>query len=270
MGGERVHRCQVEPFHGVAGDRSWALWDEEAGELRSAKKLPGLLQCAARYRGEPASATVAAIEIELPDGQLVSSDDPHASAVLSGALGCRLRLCARPPAEVLDHYRRAKPIEDVAAEIRLTSELLPEEPVPPLDDIAPELRQFATPPGTYFDAFALHVLTTASLAELARRVPKAQIDVRRFRPNIVVESAVDTNGFPELDWCGKELRIGAARGQVIMPVMRCAMTTHAQRDLRKEPAIMRTLVREAQMNFGIGVTVTAPGIVCVGDRVEVV
>jgi len=52
--------------------------------------------------------------------------------------------------------------------------------------------------------------------------------------------------------------------------MRCAMTTHAQRDLRKEPAIMRTLVRAAQMNFGIGVTVTNPGAVRVGDTVEVV
>ncbi|MBP1687103.1 MAG: hypothetical protein H6Q33_3246 [Deltaproteobacteria bacterium] len=272
MGGERLQRCQVEDVFGVAGDRGWALWDEEAGELRSAKQLPGLLHCSARYREEPCGAAVPPMDIELADGRIVASDDPQASAHLSAALGGRLRLCARRPADDLDHYRRARHIEDPIAEIRLSAELLPDEPVPDvnLDDIPPELFEFATPPGTYFDAYQLHVITTASLAELARRTPDARIDVRRFRPNIVVDTGAEVHGFLEFDWCGRELRIGAARGQAVLPMMRCAMTTHAQRDLRKEPAIMRTLVRAAQMNFGIGVTVTNPGAVRVGDTVEVV
>jgi uncharacterized protein len=272
MGGERLHRCEIETFYGVAGDRGWALWDEEAGELRSAKKLPALLHCTARYREEPLGARVPPIHIELSDGRVVASEDPRVSACLSDTLGHRLRLCARRPADDLDHYRRAQRIADPAAEIRLASELLPDEPVPiaNLDDISPELFEFATPPGTYFDGYQLHVITTASLAELARQTPDAQIDVRRFRPNIVVDSGAGAKGFLEFDWCGKELRIGAARGQVVMPMMRCAMTTHAQRDLPKEPSIMRSLVRDAQMNFGVGVNVTSPGAVRIGDTVEIV
>jgi uncharacterized protein len=270
MAGEPLSRCQVELRFGIPGDRGWALWDEEIGELRSAKKLPALLQCTARYRREPSGAATPPVEIELPDGRIVSSEDPRVSALLSNALNRRLQLCARRPAEDLTHYRRAQKIGDVAAEIRLTSELLPDEPGPQLDDIPSELLEFATPPGTYFDAFELHVITTASLAELARRAPGAQIDVRRFRPNIVVETSTGTEGFVEINWCGKELRIGTASAQVIMPMMRCAMTTHAQKALCKDPSIMRVLVRHAQMNFGVGLSVTSPGAVKLGDCVEVV
>jgi len=204
-GGERLRRCQIETFYGITGDRGWALWDEEVGELRSAKQLPGLLHCTARYREEPQGAAVPSIHIELSDGRIVASEDPRASAYLSDTLGNRLRLCARRPADDLDHYRRARRIEDPTAEIRLASELLPDEPVPDvnLDDIPPELFEFATPPGTYFDGFQLHVITTASLAELARRTPAAQIDVRRFRPNIVVDTGAGRTGSPSSTGAGR-------------------------------------------------------------------
>lgn len=272
MGGERLQRSRLEVFYGIPGDRGWAVWDEEAGELCSAKKRPALLHCVARYREEPQGAATPPILIEPGDGRVIAGEDPRAAADLSDVIGHRLRLCARRPPDDLDHYRRARRIEDPIAAIRLAAELLPDEPVPMdnFDDIAPELFEFATPPGTYFDGYPLHVITTASLAELACRTPGARMDVRRFRPNILVDTGAGTRGFPELDWCGKELRIGTARAQAVAPMIRCAMTTHAQPGLPKEPAIMRTLVRDAKMNFGIGLKITVAGAVGVGDTVEVV
>ena len=270
LGGERIERALLHAVAGVPGDRSWALRDEREGELRSAKKLPALLSLSARCLAEPTGDEVPPIELRLPDGACVRGDDPRASEMVSRALGRPLRLCARRPASELDHYRRARPIEDFAAEIRAASELLPDEPVPELPggEGMEALAVYATPPGTYFDAFPLHLLTTASLAELARRAPGSRIDARRFRPNVVIDTAPFDEGFVEAAWTGRELRLGEARARVVMPMMRCGMTTQAQGELPKDPRIMRALVREAGMNLGVGALVVRPGRVAVGDPVE--
>jgi uncharacterized protein YcbX len=46
MRGERVEHTTVAARFGVAGDRGWAVNDEVVGEIRSAKRLADLLQCA--------------------------------------------------------------------------------------------------------------------------------------------------------------------------------------------------------------------------------
>jgi uncharacterized protein YcbX len=268
MAGEALERCNVEQRVGIPGDRSWALRDERAGEIRGAKKIPALLQLTARALTEPAGEGVPPVEIRLPDGRLVTSDDPQMSSVLSKELGREVTLCARRPAEDLDHYRRAQKIVDVEAEIRAASQLLPEEQVPEFDEFAPELLEFVSPPGTYFDGFELHLMTRASLAELARRAPGSGVDARRFRPNVLLESDASLRGFPELDWCGRRLRIGSFVGRVVAPMLRCAMTIQPQADLPKDPRIMRALVRETDMTLGVGVSVDVPGTVRCGDPVE--
>ena len=55
MAGQRLDRCTVGPA-GIPGDRGWALRDDDAGEIRGARKMPVLMQCAARYRSEPAGS----------------------------------------------------------------------------------------------------------------------------------------------------------------------------------------------------------------------
>jgi hypothetical protein len=132
LGGERIVSARLDAAFGVPGDRSWALFDEREGELRSAKKLPGLLGLSARCLAEPDGGEAPPIELLLPDGARVRGDDANAAERISRALGRPLRLCARRPASDLAHYRRARPIEDFAAEIRAASELLPDEPVPEL------------------------------------------------------------------------------------------------------------------------------------------
>jgi uncharacterized protein YcbX len=268
MRGERLDVCRVEQRVGIPGDRSWALRDSHAGEIRGAKKIPRMLELLARALEEPTGEAVPRVEIELPDGRVVTSDDPNVSNSISQALGHEVTLEARRPATDLEHYRRARPIDDIEGEIRAASELLPEEAVPKFEEFAPELLEFVSPPGTYFDGFEFHLLTDASLAELSRHAQGSRIDARRFRPNLVVETGGAVSGFPEFEWCGRQLRIGDLTLQVVRPMLRCGMTIHAQADLSKEPVIMRALVRETDMTLGVGAAVVTAGEVRLGDPIE--
>lgn len=139
---------------------------------------------------------------------------------------------------------------------------------PDVSVLPAELFEFTSPPGTYFDAFPLHLLTTASLAAMAHCRSTAAWDVRRFRPNVLIETAAGTNGLIEAAWSGRTLRVGALRVHCEIPATRCGMTTHAQAELPKDPSVLRTIVRDAMQNLGIYGSVVAAGTIHVGDVVE--
>ncbi|GIW42644.1 MAG: hypothetical protein KatS3mg076_3221 [Candidatus Binatia bacterium] len=130
--------------------------------------------------------------------------------------------------------------------------------------------EFSSPPGTYFDAFPLHLLTTAWLDELGLRNPDARFDRRRFRPNFLIEPERKVRGYVERSWVGRTARIGEALVKVETPVVRCVMTTLPQEDLPKDPSVLRTVVRECGQNVGVYGSVSQPGRVRVGDPVELV
>jgi hypothetical protein len=230
-----------------------------------------LLQCSARYLREPDGGATPPAEITLPDGTRVQSDDPKASERLSGLIGKRVTLWPIRPAEDIEHYRRRVPLKE--AELRAILGRLPEEPLPDLatfpQDVLEEILDFASPRGTYFDAFPLHLLTTAWLDDLARANPGARFDRRRFRPNFLIDAGA-ANGKVELAWCGREVRVGDVRVTVEMPVVRCSMTTQPQGDLPKDPSVLRTIVRESDQNVGAYASVLGAGTVRVGDPVELV
>src|SRR5688572_22359131 len=72
---------------GVVGDRGWAVRDEVRGGIRGAKKIGALMRLHARYVEEPvAGKPPPDIEIGLPDGTLLRSDDPDVNGRLSAAL----------------------------------------------------------------------------------------------------------------------------------------------------------------------------------------
>ncbi len=268
MGGQRLDGCTVTEL-GVPLDRGWALRDEKAREIRGAKKMPALMRCEARYVAEPTGAAIPTVEITLPDASRLRSDDAGAGARLSALVGREVTLWPRQPAEDRDHYRRGLPDhEDLEEELRDVLGRLPDEPLPDLSTLPQELFEFTSPPGTYFDAFPLHLLTTASLRELSRLNPAARIDVRRFRPNFLIETDPSLSGLVDFDWCSRRLRIGGATIAVAVPAMRCGMTTHAQADLPKDPSILRTIVRETGHNVGVYASVAVPGAIAVGDPVE--
>jgi uncharacterized protein YcbX len=267
MGGELLERVRLEAG-GIPGDRGWAVRDEEKGGIRGAKKIPGLMQCRARYLAPPTVERAGPAEITLPDGSAFASDDPQAATRLSAFLAKRVTLWPLQPADKLDHYRRGAPDhEDLEVELRSMFGLEEDEPLPDLSVFPPEIMEYESPLGTYFDAFPLLVMTDASLERLGELLPESVIDVRRFRPNFLIRS--EQRGFAEAAWPGKKLRLGRAVIEIIADCPRCVMTTHAFGDIPKDPQIMRTLVRENSQMLGVYARVVEPGEISVDDSVDI-
>ena len=220
------------------------------------------MQCAARL---PVNG--GAPEIELPTGERFAASDSNAPGRLSAWLGSPVTLWPLLPKEMLDHYRRGAPIEvDAMKELRRIFARTADEPLPDLSGLPRILRTHESPPGTYFDAFPILLLSRQSLAALARMTPSSRFDVRRFRPNLLID--VEGGGdFPEREWVGKRVRIGAAELDVSIECPRCVMTTLPLADLPADPAVMRTLVRETRGMLGVYATPTADGAVRIGDEV---
>lgn len=268
MAGEKLAATDVGTL-GLPGDRGWAVRDEERGGIRGAKKIPELMRCAARYLSDPDPSRVTPVELRLPDGTTVRTDAQDVNARLSTALGKQVTLWPLQPADQLDHYRRGAPTyEDLEQELRATFALEPGEPLPDLAGLPSEILEFESPPGTYFDAFPLLLVTESSLAHLATLAPESRIDVRRFRPNFLLTLPDSPGGFPEASWPGKRLRIGGLTVEVTIGCMRCVMTTLPVDDLPRDPRIMRVLVREARHCLGAYARVAEPGAVRVGDPVD--
>ncbi len=289
MAGERLDGSQVGT-HGLWGDRGWAIRDEATGEIYNAKRHPILMRCSAVYREEPSAHRVPHVDIIFPDGSTVGSDSPAISQRLSELMGRRVALQSLQSAADTEYYRRRergsallgrlwtyRPARrllqravfrgQMGNELRQTFGLEPEEPLPDLTSVPAMVWEFYTPPGTYFDLFPIHVLTTSTLQLMSRLNSAANWDVRRFRPNVLVETESMT-GSIENHWVGRAIHIGAFMIKGEIQTIRCAMPMHAQVDLPRDPSVLRTIVREANQCLGLYASVIGPGHVTLGDAVE--
>ena len=111
---------------------------------------------------------------------------------------------------------------NIEGELRTIFGRLPDEPLPDLSAVPPEVFTYAAPLGTYFDVYPLHLLTTAALAEVSRLNPNARADRRRFRPNLLIESERGTTGVVENGWLGRTVRIGSV--EILSPRERQRMS----------------------------------------------
>src|SRR5690606_20422909 len=132
------------------------------------------------------------------------------------------------------------------------------EPLPDMSVFPAELVEYVSPLGTYFDAFPIHVATTATLEALRAKYPAGAWDARRFRPNFVIETDKEISGLVEAAWMGRVLRIGEVELECTVATPRCSMVAQAQPELPKDTAILRTLVREAEQNVGVYARVRKP------------
>ena len=247
---------------GIAGDRGWAVRDEKRGGIRGGKKIPQLMQLTAR--SGPAAPLIIA-----PDGDAASASAEGINEWLSDKLNHPVTLWPLLPADQLDHYRRGAPDnEDFEQELRAVFGRLPDEPLPDLAGFE-ELLEFESPPGTYFDAFPISIISQQSLNTMDQLEGESRFDVRRFRPNLLVDVPGSDHSFPEQAWVGATISIGGATLRIESTCPRCSMTTHGFDDLPRDTDIMRALVQHSGGNLGIYASVVTPGEIKPGDLVNI-
>ena len=119
-----------------------------------------------------------------------------------------------------------------------------------------------------YERAAVHVLTTSALGALQALCPESsKIDVRRFRPNIVVATDAAADGAVELDWVDRRMRIGDATVRVLGPCGRCAFPTLAQRELPHDAGVLRAIAKSFGGSFGVLCEVVTSGTLVTGERV---
>ena len=262
MMGETLSEADIG-VAGIPGDRGWAVRDEKRGGIRGGKKIPQLMTLTAQ------SGAVAPL-ITAPDGDSASANTDGINQWLSDKLNHPVTLWPLLPADQLDHYRRGAPdTEDFEQELRAVFGRLPNEPLPDLAGFE-ELLEFESPPGTYFDAFPISIMSQQSLNTMNQLEGESRFDVRRFRPNLLVDIPDTDHPFPEQAWVGKTLSIGSVMLKIDTTCPRCAMTTHGFDDLPQDAQIMRKLVANSEGNLGIYASVVQAGRVTAGDSVSVV
>lgn len=121
-----------------------------------------------------------------------------------------------------------------------------------------------------YDRAPLHILTTASMRALAAAVPLPdEIDARRFRPNIVIDTEPGLDGFVEHGWIGRTLTIGDMEIRVRESCARCSFVALAQAELSFMPPVLHAISQRGG-GFGILAEVIVPGTVETGAPVSLV
>lgn len=118
-----------------------------------------------------------------------------------------------------------------------------------------------------FDAFALSLITTQTIAELGEQVG-ATLEVQRFRPNILVQT-IEPVPFVEDSWVGRVLRVGSLRMRVDERDGRCVVVTIDPVTAQRNPAVLRAVVSERQGRLGVYGSTVQPGRIAVDDAVYI-
>jgi uncharacterized protein YcbX len=235
--GERLSRLDLGG-DGVEGDRLWGILDRGDDRILTARREPRLLFASSRIGpgGEPV--------ISLPDGRTLEGQGPATDEALSDWLG--------------------KPVTLVSATERDASRA---EYFADATDDSSQAIEWTMPKGRFVDAYPVLVLSTAGLRAGAAGHAAGAWDVRRFRPNILVEMAGE--GWLEDAWADQGLRAGTARLVPRRRCIRCTMVNRAQPGLDRDVNIYKTLNRMHGGDAGMWTEVEQPGSVSVGDVVEI-
>jgi len=264
MMGEELNASEVTP-RGLLGDRAYALVDGVDSKVASAKnprKWPQLFDFRAVFVDAPRTgAKLPSVRITLPDGTIINPEQGDLNQILSKVLhrDVTLNAAERGQEEVVES---AFPNPAAASA---------EEYWPDMEglDYRDTVTDFALPGGTFFDCAAVHVLTTASIDRLRELYPQGRFEVRRFRPNIVVEPVNDVKGFVENGWIDHILAIGdEVRLSITGGCPRCVMTTLPQGDLPTDPGILQTAAQHNRANVGVYAAVLRGGRIRRGDPVR--
>ncbi len=259
--GHEVATAEVQPW-GLAGDRRYLVTGAN-GEVLTARVEPRLLACVARLDGD-------ALTLTGPHAPpLPVSPATWRSTVNVWATPVELTDCGDAAAEWLSALVgrpvRLKWLDDPAR-----------RPVDPAHGRPGDRVSLA-------DGYPLLLTSAASLARLNDWIaetalergeePPAPLPMRRFRPNVVIDGAIDgvTEPFAEDEW--KRLSIGEVEFRVGKRCDRCVLTTVDPATYTKGPEPIRTLARfrkwDGKVWFGINLIPDGPGQIATGDAVTV-
>jgi uncharacterized protein YcbX len=227
----------LEPL-GVASDRRFYLIREDGRLLAGLHHGPLAL---VRADWEQESDRLV---LTFPAGEVVDGEVGLSYPVLTDFWGHRVpgRLVEGPWAEALSGY--------VGRVIRLVK---------------------ADAPTGAVDVEPLTLVSSESVAELARRADRSELDSRRFRMLIEVEGCAPHE---EDTWIGRQVRLGDALIEIPGPVPRCATTTRDPNtgvrdfDTLREIAAYRGKRNGKKIDFGVYGRVVTTGSVRVGDTVD--
>ena len=122
-----------------------------------------------------------------------------------------------------------------------------------------------------FDETSVSVINLATISGISREVGQ-DLDIRRFRANIVIKSD-ETEPFLEDGWIGGRLRFGGDDGPVIslaMRDLRCVMINMDPDTAQQDPRVMKAAVRLNGNNAGAYATVARTGQISVGQAVSLI
>jgi uncharacterized protein len=250
IGEEGNSSCVTE--RGLIGDRVYAIIDQETGKVASAKnpvKWEKLFDFRAAFIDPLQTAeNIPPVRITLPDGSQIFSNQAEIDHTLSKVLGREVTVM-KASLEKPSYEEYWPDIEGLAQREIVTDE--------------------AMPPQTFFDVAVIHLLTTSTINRLRELYPEGRFEVRRFRPNIVVEPSSEEKDFIENSWVDKKITIGKEIVlKVIAPCTRCVMTTLPQGDLPKDLGILRTVAKYNQVHAGVYGSVHRGGTIRRGDIVQ--
>lgn len=252
------NRVSLQAGHGIPGDRTFALmYDSDTsvgaeccgGKLQSANLLatvvpwmkkqnfamqcdwPGLAALDCHYEPQTAVLTVKRKGVELLVAQTnTPAGRDRISAFFTGYLAAiHPSLAARHP------------------------------------DRAP-LRLVGDGSGTtrYPDREPVHLslVSQATLEQLSDAAGQ-RVDVRRFRPNVVLEGVP---AWAEFDWVGQEIQLGTARLEITAPINRC-LNIDVNPDTGEQDLPLFSLLQKhfGHKQTGVLAKVTTSGTVALGD-----
>lgn len=265
MGGELLDAVPLE-LRGVEGDRTYALIDDESGNVVSVKRPKRW----GRMFDLTAVSDGGGVSIVFPDGEGVAIDDASLPGRLSDFFGRAVSVASVPPEGATFEEVWHRELKDGAD---------PYFGLPSRTEEGEELvdgGQFMGDLGGFFNGGPVHLVTTSTLAHLGAVAPESSFDAERFRPNFVIDTS--EAGFVESLWPGRTLHIGGVDLAVQMNVPRCVVTTLPQHDLPADPDVLRTITRHNFLDPGFGTSypcvgvyanVVAPGEVRTGQPVTI-
>ncbi len=222
--------------NGVRGDRRFGVFDVDSQTVLSAKREGRLLHAAA-------SMTAEGLRVTMPDGRTMSPGTAL-DTCLTSWLGRRVALVD-------------------ATDMGPATYECPEDFE---NDDSPRVRWTGVQ-GSFVDESELHLLTVADLDLLRSERPDLHWDVRRFRPNIVLDTDALSTVFAAP---GTRVEVGDVEIEIRNGCSRCVMTTRPQPGgVERELDILRHVSRAHGNDVGVRARVRRTGLLRVGDVASV-